>query len=76
MVHKPESGLGYLGGELLYLDPVELIDIHSDQQVNVKAFFLTHKTGDHLKLKQAEFPVTDDEEVPAAAGGVKEGELF
>jgi hypothetical protein len=72
MVHEPEGSLRYLGWELLYLDSVELIDVHADERVNVTAFFLALKTGDNLKLKQAEFSVTDNQKISAAAGGVKE----
>ena len=69
VVHDPQRDFRNTGRELAELDAVELIDIHAGQ--------VRHgaKLSKDVDLKQAQFPIGDDEEVAAAAGRVEESQL-
>ena len=89
VVHHPQRGFRDADGELADLDPVELIDVddrevrHVDHQLTRpgrpgrtgRTVHRRAKLAEHLDFEQAEFPVGDDEEIAAAAGGIEEGHL-
>jgi hypothetical protein len=79
MVNKPQGDLGYLRGKFLNFYAVKLIDINQNLMVNIKDLLASQQQFQHIKLQEAQFPVTDYQKVAATAGGIEEfqsGYLF
>ena len=76
VVHQPQRDLGDLGGELLDLDAVKLIDIDAQQRMHIHTQlpagvgFLGAGTQNG-QFQLAQLAVADDQKIAAAARGVK-----
>ena len=75
MVHKPERNLGYLAGKFFYFYAVKLPDIAKHELADIGYHLDALQLPDHLQFQGAELAVTDNQEVAAATGRVKETEF-
>jgi hypothetical protein len=78
VVHEPEGDLGNPHWPFFNLNSVKLVDIDLREAVDLvecEGLLTAVLSFKNLKLKRSQFSVRDDQEVAAAAGGIKKLQL-